>query len=208
MHRPHTGVGTEIARAIDDHLAGDGDLGEGVSPVHLDIGKAFVVLQAHVVSRAVTLDQVHLQNQRFQLRADHDPLDVGDLAHQFLGFGVFMGAGMEVGAHPRAQIDRLAHVDDAPLRILHQVAPGLIGQRVQDRLEMFVNLHTGLILAHPVSRAKDREISGRAHKMRNEMRKVGLNLNDQNFVSQKELLFFLSFSPPGEVGTITAQQVH
>jgi len=102
VHRPHAGVGTEIARAIDDHLAGDGDLGEGVSPVHLDIGKALVVFKAHIVAWTMPLDQVHFQNQRFQLRADDNPLDIGDLADQFLSFRLFVGAGMEVRSHPRA----------------------------------------------------------------------------------------------------------
>ena len=53
--------------------------------MHLDIRVALVILQADVVVRAVLLDQVHLQDQRFQLGADHDPFDVGDVAHQLAG---------------------------------------------------------------------------------------------------------------------------
>jgi hypothetical protein len=145
---PHAGVGAEVARAVRLHLAGDGHLGEGVAPMDLDIGVALVILKAHVVARLVALDQVHLEDQRLQLGGDHDPLDVGDLAHELVGFGMLVGGIVEVRAHPGAQIDRLADVDDPPGFILHQVAAGLIGQGVQDALEVICCVHTGCILAH------------------------------------------------------------
>jgi len=107
----------------------------------LDVGVALVVLQPHVELRLMALDQRHLEDQRFQLRTDHDPLDIRDLPHQPARFLIMLGGSMEIGAHPVAQVDRLAHVDDAPLIILHQVAAGLIRERVQNLLEMFFPIH-------------------------------------------------------------------
>ena len=50
-----------------------------------DIRIAFVILEADVVMRAVLLDQVHLEDERFQLGTHHDPLNVGDLLNQLAG---------------------------------------------------------------------------------------------------------------------------
>ena len=77
-----------------------------------DVRVALVVLEADVVVRAVLLDQVHLEDQRFQLGSDDDPLDVGDAADQLIDAPVVVGAGVEVRAHAVAQVDRLAHIDD------------------------------------------------------------------------------------------------
>jgi hypothetical protein len=79
--------------------------------VDLDVGVALVVLEADVVARAVLLDEVHLQDQRFELGADHDPLDIGDALDELAGLVVVLGAGVEVGAQAGAQVDRLADVD-------------------------------------------------------------------------------------------------
>lgn len=46
--------------------------------------------------RAVLLDQVHLQDQGFELRTDSDPFDVDDLAYQLARFLAVLGAGMEI----------------------------------------------------------------------------------------------------------------
>ena len=141
MDRPDAGIGAEITRAVVLHLAGDGHLGEGVRPVDLDVGVALVILETHVKARLVALDQGHLEDQGFQLGADHDPFDVGDLPHQAACFSVRLGSGVEVGAHAAAQIDRLADVDDAPGGVLHQVAAGLLGEGIQDSLEVIRMFH-------------------------------------------------------------------
>ncbi len=52
----------------------------------LDVGIAFVILQAHIVKGAVLLDQVHFKDQGFQLRANHDPFDVPDAGNHPAGF--------------------------------------------------------------------------------------------------------------------------
>ncbi len=65
----------------------------------LDVGVAFVVLQANVILRFVTLDQRHFQDQRFEFRPDNDPFDVGDIPHQSVGLVVFQRGGMEIGTY-------------------------------------------------------------------------------------------------------------
>ncbi len=53
-----------------------------------DVGVAFIIFQANVITRAVLLDQVHLKDERFQLRPDHDPFNVGDIGYQLAGFKI------------------------------------------------------------------------------------------------------------------------
>ena len=106
-----------------------------------DIRVAFVILQADVVLGPVALDQVHFQDQGFQLRADHDPLEVGDLAHQAAGLVVVAGIGVEIGAHPVLEIDRLANVNDRPGGVFHNVAAGFGREGIEDALNMLGNFH-------------------------------------------------------------------
>ncbi len=63
VHRPGTGEGAKVARAVLHHVASDGHLGEGVGPMHLDVGVTLVVLELDVVTRAVFFDQVHLEDE-------------------------------------------------------------------------------------------------------------------------------------------------
>jgi len=79
MNSPHTCVRSEVARAVIDHVARDRQPGEGVCPVYLDVGIAFVVLKTHVIKRTVLLDQVHFEDQRFKFRSDHNPFNIPDL---------------------------------------------------------------------------------------------------------------------------------
>ncbi len=125
---PGGGIRPKVARAILHHLAGDRHLGEWLSPVDLDIRIALVVLEPDVVLRPVLLDQVHLEDERLQLRADDDPLKINDIPYEPARLGVMTGIRMEVGADAVPQVDRLAHVDDRRLGILHDVQPGLAGR--------------------------------------------------------------------------------
>ena len=59
-----------------------------------------------------------------------------------------LGGCVEVGAHPVAQVDRLAHIDNAPVGVLHQVAAGFFREGIQDLLDMIVPFHNEFILTH------------------------------------------------------------
>jgi hypothetical protein len=135
MNCPHAGVGSVVSGAILDHLACNGHLGKWICPVDLDVGVALVVFQAHVVARTMFLDQVHLQDQGFELRTDHDPVNIGDIFYELLR-PEFSAAAMKVGANSAAQVDGLADVNDLASLVFHQVAACLGRSCIKDRLEM------------------------------------------------------------------------
>jgi len=111
--------------------------------MHLDVGVALVILQADVVARAVLLDQVHLQDEGFQFRSDHDPFDIGDVAHKLAGLVILVGAGVEVGAHPVAQADGLANVNDIAGAVFHDVTARFGWQRIEDALDVLGDIAHG-----------------------------------------------------------------
>ena len=81
------------------------------------------VLEVDVVARLAVLDEGVLQQQRLELAARHDHLEVGHLARQHFGLDVAAGAraALKVGRHSGAQILRLAHVQHGAAAVLEQV---------------------------------------------------------------------------------------
>ena len=128
MHGPDAGVRAKVMRTVLDHLAGDGHFGEGVRQMHFDVGVAFVVFEADVEARTVLLDQVHLEDERFKFRTDHDPFQIGDLRDQLARLGDLVAALLKIGAHPVLEDDGLADVDDLAGGVLHDVNAGFFGQ--------------------------------------------------------------------------------
>ena len=89
-----------------------------------DEGEAFVVAQQHVVGRAVTLDQLRLEQQRLGLaiggdnrhaarQRDHPPQPVGQPVN------------LRVIGDPVLERPRLAHIEHIAARIVHPVHAGL-----------------------------------------------------------------------------------
>jgi len=89
----------------------------------------------------VTLDQIHLQNERFQLRTDDDPFDIDDLLYEPPCFAIMPCAGMEIGAHAVLEIDRLANINDFPLGVFHDIATRLIRECGEGVFDVFRDLH-------------------------------------------------------------------
>ena len=112
-----------------------------------DVGVAFVILELDVIKRLVFLDQVHFQDQRFQLRTDDDPFNILDFVYQLTCPGIFPRAGMEIGTHSVADVYCLAHINYLSLVILHQVTAGLVGDGFQDILDVFRDLHNKKIVS-------------------------------------------------------------
>ena len=112
-----------------------------------DVGVAFVILELDVIKRLVFFDQVHFQDQGFQLRTDDDPFNIPDVVHQMTRPGIFTCAGMEIGTHPVAEVYCLAHINYLSLVILHQVTAGLVGDGFQDILDVFRDLHNKKIVS-------------------------------------------------------------
>jgi len=62
VHRPDGGVRSKIAGTVIHHLAGDGDFGEGIRPMHLDVRIPLIILEPDIEPRTVLLDQVHFKD--------------------------------------------------------------------------------------------------------------------------------------------------
>ena len=138
---PGRGIRAEIARAVFRHLPRHGDFREGVRPVNFDIRITLVVLETDVEFWPVFLDEIHLEDQRFQLRPNQDPLDVADLAHQAACLCIVAGIGVEIRPHTVAQVDGFPHVNYIACRIPVDITARLGGQGSQDSLELFGNFH-------------------------------------------------------------------
>ena len=115
----------EVLGAVQDHGAGAKRLRE------LFVGEAdhrvrLAVLEVDVVARLAILDEGVLQQQRLELVARHDHLEVGHLARHHFRLDVAAGAraALKVGRHPGAQILRLAHVQHGALAVLEQIDAG------------------------------------------------------------------------------------
>ena len=117
--------GAEIPGPVIGHAALDGEAGVALTHRQADVGVALVVLQQDVVAGFMALDEGVFQHQGLKLRVGHDGIEVVDLGHH--GPGLFRVAGLvvEVLADPVFQGLGLAHIDDRPLFVHHQVDPGL-----------------------------------------------------------------------------------
>ena len=111
---PGRRVGAEVSRAVITHLARHRHLGVRFGPMDLDVRIALVILEADVVLRPMLLDQIHLEDQRFQLRSHEDPFDVRNLPHQTPRLGILARIGVKVRPDAVPQADGLADVDDCP----------------------------------------------------------------------------------------------
>ncbi len=129
-------VGAIVGTAIPAQAAGDEDLRIAVAERELDIRIGLVVAQQDVEARLALLDEVVLERKRLALVVDHDVVDVHRFAHQRASFGVGLRRFEQVGSHPRAQVLRLANVDDLALGVLVQVHAGLGGQRADFLLQI------------------------------------------------------------------------
>ena len=80
-----------------------------------------IILQENIIVRLVQLDQVALQTQGFQIGIAQEDVKIRNVGDHGRNLGGVVGIP-EVGAHPVLQIDRLAHVNNGALAVLHQVA--------------------------------------------------------------------------------------
>ena len=96
-----------------------------------DERKALIVAQQDVVSGAIALDELRLQQQRLRLAVGghnrHRPR-LRDHAAQAIGQPV----DLRVIAHPVLERARLAYIENIAARIVHPVNPGLRRQGFPD----------------------------------------------------------------------------
>ena len=120
-------------------LAHQFQAGKVLGKVDADVGKVLVVLEEYVVFGAVALDEVQFQRQRFHFAVNQHDVKIVHMLHHGLHLGGVVFAGLKILAHAVFQVDRLAHIDDAPLA-LHQVTTRRIGQVFQLQRE-FLRTH-------------------------------------------------------------------
>ena len=121
-------VWAKVGAAVLAQAPRDEDFGVAVRHRELDVGVGLVVAQQDVEARLALLDQVVLERQRFVLVGDGDVFDVDGLAHQRAGLRVGLRRLQKIRADARAQVLRLADVDDLALGVLVEVAARLGGE--------------------------------------------------------------------------------
>ncbi len=114
--------------------------------MNFDIRVPFIILQADIKAGLVLFDQVHFQDQGFQLGSDDDPFNIRDSGNQLAGAGVLLGAGMKIGSNPTPQIDRFSDVNNLALPVFHQVAACFAGDGIEHILQVLVDFHSRKIV--------------------------------------------------------------
>ena len=130
-------VGAVIGCAVFAQTPRDKDLGKAVGERELDVGVGLVVAQQDVEARLALLDEVVFEGEGLVLIGDKDVFDIDGLAHERAGFGVGLRGFKQIGAHARAEIVGLAHIDDFALGVLVEIHAGLGGQGA----DFFVEIH-------------------------------------------------------------------
>ena len=139
QHFPHHRgalIRTEVPRAVPFLAAHQVHGGEWLGWVDADEGIVFAVLQQDIVPGHMQLDEVALQDQRFQFAVHQHDLEVVHLVHHGLHLGCVGLGGVEVLPHAVFQVFRLAHIDDLPLGF-HQIAARGVRQRGDLQVELF-----------------------------------------------------------------------
>ena len=131
VHRACRRIGAEVARAVFRDAPRDHDARILVGQRNLEVWIALVILEADVVARAVLLDEVALQDQCLDLRMCENRLEVGNLRDHSSHLRRLVLAALKVLPHAVLEDDGLADVDDAPLRVLHDVNAGRIRQQLE-----------------------------------------------------------------------------
>ena len=105
------------------------DPGEILVGRDLQIRKRLVVLEIAVESGLNVLDEPAFEEEGVDLAFGLEEVDVANLAHEVGSAAILLGRLEEVAAGPGAEVLRLAHVDHAAGRILHQVHTRRRGKR-------------------------------------------------------------------------------
>ncbi len=97
---------------------------ESFAERELYVGIRLVVAQQNIKARLFLLDEVIFECERFLIVGDDQVVDIHRFAHQRPGLRVLPAALMEIRTDPRAQVLRLADVDDLALGVLIEIHSG------------------------------------------------------------------------------------
>ena len=122
---------SEISGFVFFHLPRE--LNPGIFLLHgdTDIGISLVIFQKGIVLGPVLLDQVVLQDQGFQLGIRYDVFKAGNLLHHALDLRTPPDLSDKILMHSAFEIDRLPHIDDRVLCVMHDVYAGAVGKLLQ-----------------------------------------------------------------------------
>ena len=116
-------VGSVVAAAVLAQAAGYVHAREALSESELDVGIGLVVAEQNVEARLLLFDQVIFERERLFVVGDDDVVDVHRFAHQCSRLGVGPTAFVKIRTDPRAQVLRLADVDDFPFGVFVEINP-------------------------------------------------------------------------------------
>ena len=126
-----TGKGSEIAGLVFFHLAGEQDAGIGLANRDLDVRIGLIILEQSVVLGTMLLDQVVLQDQRFEFGIRHDILKIADLFDHAVDLGTAAHDFAKIRADAIVEVHRLANINNRILLIVHDINTGLRRQFLQ-----------------------------------------------------------------------------
>lgn len=117
-------IRAEIERAIFFDAAREIDAGIFFGGGELDVRVGFIVAQDDVKFRAVLLNEVVLEGQRFMFVIDNNGLEIGNLACERAGFGVDPAGFEEIGAHAATEGRRFANIKHGTGGVFEDVDAG------------------------------------------------------------------------------------
>ena len=152
------GERAEVAAGVGRAGADDAEFRQGVGEVDPDLGELLVVAEEDVPAGAPALDQLPFEQEGLGLGPDLVPFHVGHRVHHRGHLGGHPLAGHEIRGQTLLEVLGLAHIDDQPRGVLHEVdargmggTPGLgLGRKFFP-----VGLHFGpgplILMGRPVS---------------------------------------------------------
>src|ERR1700678_482382 len=117
-------VGTEIYTAIFAQTWSYVDSGVALGEGPLDVGVGLIVAQQDVEARLLLLDQVILERERFSVVGYDYVVDIDGFADERAGFCVLPPSLMEIGRDARAEVFRLADVDNFAFGVFVEIDSG------------------------------------------------------------------------------------
>jgi hypothetical protein len=128
--RPAVRKGAEITRAVVLAKSDQTKAGQLFGRVHPHEQEALVVREIGVVPRLPLLDQLPLEQERLGLGAHLDRVEVRDEADERADLGRQRRPArtLEIRAYTPLQAGRLAHVDDPPQAVFHQINARFVRQ--------------------------------------------------------------------------------
>ena len=126
--RPRVSKGAEVARAIILSEAGEDEAWPEIAWIDLGQEEAFVVPKAHIITRAVLLDELALKEERFLLVAYEVDLKIPDRLEESpcLEVGLLLARRHEIAGQPLSQVAGLPHVNHRAKAIEHEIDSRLV----------------------------------------------------------------------------------